>query len=297
MRDLQHQFGACASLRARTEGHGSQSLDALNLRLRFGEGDPLLAEQKCSVWVDPQNGPGLTKGWKPDPPRAAKLQVRSELNWRRAGGKRVPLGKPFVLLEFDPTSELRATQNFYAKCVELLKKLIAIPNPQSGDDKALKQFLERISNSAIGELRGVGTARLDVIRKRIGEQAGQVKGLAATDDAALVPGWVLRHMAALTQMAWIAFGGAALNQLADNGGEAEDKATYERLPQLDPEATHAGLRAWHLPQCGAGVGARPGSARARRPATRCTSRSWTTNSRVATKVPTGSPRSLSVPAA
>lgn len=230
-------------------------LSHCKLRLRFSDGDALLKEQKCSDWVDPIKGKGLKDKWTPDPPKATKLIGVNELNWRRVKGRRAELSEPFALLEFDSTNELRTTHQFYVQCGKRLDKLAKLKSPKSSSDKVLKKFLTRIRDDAVSELNEKGRKRLADLRKSIGVKDKEVFGLGESDDAARVPGWLLRHMSTLSQMCWVVFGGAALDRLADNQSRDSDgKPTYKTLPILGAKGAHKELRAHHLPQCGAGVG-------------------------------------------
>lgn len=229
-----------------------------NLRLRFGVGDPLLKEQKCSDWIHPETGSGLREKWKPDLPLPGKLQGKSQLNWRRVEANRAPLKKPFTTLEFDAPAELETTRSFYAMGVKRLAKNAAMADtPKSEDDKELKRLLKRVRDSAVVELRANGAMRLENLRKQLVDAHGEVLGLQPLDDATRVPGWLLRHLAVLSQMCWVVFGGAALDRLADNDGGTADKPQYGPLKQIDmhnPTAPHKDMNARYLPQCGAGMG-------------------------------------------
>lgn len=237
-------------------------LKHVELKLRFGAGEALAKTRPCSEWVDTASGPGPKTRWHSSPPdeQLTRLSGRSEVSWRRANGRRVPLPPPFALLEFDATAELKASRAFYELCRSRFEKLRALSPPArqesllSADEKTFKAFLETRAEAAATAIASSARDALKGIRDRVVNEQQAVIGLGSADPAARVPGWLMRHISALEQMLWVVCGGPSLDLMASNVAGTEGKDRYKAHPLLADKGSFASLRCLEVIECGAGVG-------------------------------------------
>lgn len=215
------------------------------LSLRFATDADLGKEMSCAAFVKDH---GLEVAWEPPAPKLGELLGREEMNWLRANRRRQPLKGDFALLEFDATALLKTTKCFYEHGVKRLDEAARFKDPKTDGDKLLAAFLDEKILKARTVLRE--EKALSDLYKAIVKD-GAVIGLAADDKPEVVPGWLLRHISRLTQMAWLAFGGAALRELGDNSFQSEKcKIFSEKLYGR----TYLDWRCKDLPECGAGIG-------------------------------------------
>ncbi len=215
------------------------------LSLRFAANEGPGKEMTCAAFVKDH---GLEAAWEPPAPKPGELLGREEMNWLRANRRRRSLEGAFALLEFDATSLLESTNRFFVHGVKRLDEALRVKDPKTDGDKLLAAFLdEKIlkTRTVLREKKALSDLYKSIVKD------GAVIGLAADGKPEEVPGWLIRHISRLTQMAWLAFGGAALRELGDNSYKGERCDLFSKKLHGD---TYLDWRSKDLPECGAGVG-------------------------------------------